>query len=169
MADFDYLCRFCFTLMDQDGDGKVKVTQLGTMLRMLGQVWSYASILTVENKLGHRPVTLDVFTQIAKQKRAEEAKDRRKPLSEDMLERYHMPRSVGLSQEEINELKVCFDLFDPDGRGVCSMKDVSQVLTCLGEQLSPADVNRLLALENLEGAEYLRFGDFCSLFSRLQS
>ncbi|CBZ54247.1 Calmodulin, related [Neospora caninum Liverpool] len=168
MAEFQYLCKFCFTLMDEDGDGKVKVSQLGTMLRMLGQIWSYASILTVENELGNRPVTLDTFLRIAKQKRMEEAKARKKPISEQMMNMYGIPFDIGLSRDEINELKVCFDVFDPEGRGVCSVKDVSQVLSCLGEQLSPSDVEKLLALENLDRAEHLRFADFCAIFSRLQ-
>ncbi|PFH35163.1 EF hand domain-containing protein [Besnoitia besnoiti] len=169
MADFDYMCKFCFTLMDEDGDGKVKVSQLGTMLRMLGQVWSYAAILTVENELGIRPVTLETFMRIAKKKRQEEAKARKKPLNEQMLRIHNLRKDIGLSQEEINELKVCFDVFDPEGRGICSVKDVSQVLSCLGEQLTPTDIDRLLTLENLDRAEYLRFSDFCALFSCAQN
>ncbi|KEP67546.1 UNVERIFIED_CONTAM: EF hand domain-containing protein [Hammondia hammondi] len=168
MAEFQYLCKFCFCLTDDDGDGKVKVSQLGTMLRMLGQIWSYASILKVEKELGDRPVTLDTFLRIAKQKRVEEAKARKKPISEQMVQIYGISTDIGLSADEINELKVCFDVFDPEGRGVCSVKDVSQVLSCLGEQLSPADVETLLALENFDGAEHLRFADFCAIFSRLQ-
>lgn len=166
MAEFEHLCKFCFTLMDKDGDGKVNASELGTLLRLLGQVWSYASIVTLINQTGNRPVTLDLFIRIAKKKRVEEAKMLKKPLNEQMLRSYSLRPDIRLSQDEINELKVCFDVFDTEGRGVCSVKDVSQVLSCLGEQMSPADVKRLLALEKLDRASHLRFADFCSIFSR---
>eukprot|EP00070_Physeter_catodon_P015709 XP_023973889.1 calmodulin-like [Physeter catodon] len=168
MAEFEQECRTCFTLFDQDRDGKVQATQLGSMLRMLGQVWSCASIAELERKATGGYITLPAFLRTAKEKRTAEARSRKKPLNEAMLRKYCIRSDIGLFQEELDELKACFDVFDRAGRGLCAVKDITNVLICLGEQLSEKDVQKLFALHNLEGATYLRFADFCELFARLR-
>lgn len=163
---FEKLTVFVFRYFDQQQKGHVPATVLGNMLRSLGQVWSFSELLEVMGKQGERDVTLAAFQTLAKQKRATEAKAL-KPSSKKKAEARTEAFVPSLSDKEVRELRVCFSLLDPEDTKVCSLNDIAQILTCLGERLSYSDVQQLLILERLEGKEYLTFNEFTRLCARI--
>lgn len=160
--DFDSLVNFVFQYFDQQKRGSVLASQLPAMLRSLGQVWSFSECLDLQKKYGDMRITFPVFKQLAMEKRKKEQKAMSKKSAASG------GRSIeGLSGAEVDELALCFALFDPDNTKTIAVNELQQVLTCLGQSLSHRDFQQLLALEKLEQREYLVFKDFCRLFARI--
>ncbi|OEH77840.1 calmodulin [Cyclospora cayetanensis] len=172
---FERLVTFVFRYFDIHEKGRVPAGVLGSMLRSLGQVWSFAEIVQVVDKQGEREITLFDFQSLARKKRAAELQslNKSKQKKKNSLNALSaLGDSVadpfpGLSLAEIEELRVCFSLLDPDGTQVCARNEIEQILTCLGEQLSPADVQQLFLLERLEGKQFLNFDEFARLCERI--
>ncbi|KAL8431065.1 hypothetical protein ACSSS7_005511 [Eimeria intestinalis] len=165
---FEKLTTFVFRYFDQKKKGHVPAAMLGTMLRSLGQVWSFSELLEVAAKQGDRDVTLPAFQALARARREAETKalnaHLRKKGGKELEETLSVP---GLTEAELHELRLCFSLLDPDGSSLCAVNDIVQVLTCLGERLSYSDVQQLLVLEKLEGKGFLNFNEFSRLCARI--
>ncbi|XP_053214227.1 myosin-2 essential light chain-like [Panonychus citri] len=111
-----------FSLFDNRGDGKINVSQLGDVLRALGQNPTEAEVKKCCNQL--RPddrIGFDVFLPILQTV----SKNRCTDTAEDFIE--------GLRH------------FDKDGSGVISSAELRHLLTTLGEKLLDDEVEQLLA------------------------
>lgn len=69
----------------------------------------------------------------------------------------------GLSQDEIEELREAFNLFDADGSGTIDAKELKTAMESLGYK----DKNRMVfqMLENLSGGDELDFNAFLDLMT----
>ncbi|KAL8453171.1 hypothetical protein Emed_001041 [Eimeria media] len=164
---FEKLTTFVFRYFDQKKKGHVPAAMLGTMLRSLGQVWSFSELLDVVSRQGDRDVTLAAFQSIARTRRDAEAKALNAALKKKASAKEIEPSVPGLTEAERRELRLCFSLLDPDGSSLCAVNDIVQILTCLGERLSYSDVQQLLVLEKLEGKAFLNFNEFTRLCARI--
>lgn len=64
----------------------------------------------------------------------------------------------GLTEDEIDDIKAAFDLFDFNGEGVIKPRDVRQALDSLGSDHRPSAFRMLEGIENLpEEIEYSEF------------
>ncbi|KAH9506697.1 myosin light chain cytoplasmic [Dermatophagoides farinae] len=111
-----------FYLFDNKGDGKINVSQLGDVLRALGQnptendVKKCSSQLKPDERIGFE-VFLPILQTISKSRSTDTA--------EDFIE--------GLRH------------FDKDGSGYISSAELRHLLTTLGEKLTDDEVEQLLA------------------------
>jgi myosin light chain 6 len=111
-----------FSLFDHRGDGKIQVSQVGDVLRALGQNPTEADVKKLTHQ--HSPderipfeVFFPIYTQISK--------SRSNDTAEDFIE--------GLRH------------FDKDGNGYISSAELRHLLTTLGEKLTDEEVEQLLA------------------------
>ncbi|KAL8275765.1 hypothetical protein Esti_000328 [Eimeria stiedai] len=163
---FEKLTIFVFRYFDQKKKGHVPATMLGTMLRSLGQVWSFSELLDLVSKHGDRDITLPAFQALARTRREAETKALNAHLKKKGAKEVE-PSVPGLTEAERRELRLCFSLLDPEGSSVCAVNDIVQVLTCLGERLSYGDVHQLLVLEKLDGKPFLNLSEFTRLCARI--
>jgi len=106
-----------FSLFDSKGDGKIAVSQLGDVLRALGQNPTEAEVKKVSSE---DRVSFEVFLPILQTI----CKNKSNDSAEDFIE--------GLRH------------FDKDGSGVISSAELRHLLTTLGEKLSDDEVEALL-------------------------
>jgi len=111
-----------FLLYDQRGDGKIPVSQIGDVMRALGQNPTESEVkkLVVEHRADDR-VTFEVFL----------------PIMQAICSR----RSTDTSDDFIEGLRH----FDKDGNGFISSAELRHLLTTLGEKLSDEEAEQLLA------------------------
>jgi len=109
-------------LYDQRGDGKIPVSQIGDVMRALGQNPTESEVkkLVVEHRADDR-VTFEVFL----------------PIMQAICSR----RSTDTSDDFIEGLRH----FDKDGNGFISSAELRHLLTTLGEKLSDEEAEQLLA------------------------
>lgn len=110
-----------FQIFDNKGDGKIHVSQVGDVLRALGQNPTESDVKKVCQQ--HRPderINFEVFLPILQTI----SKSRPADTAEDFIE--------GLRH------------FDKDGNGYISSAELRHLLTTLGEKLSDEEVEQLL-------------------------
>ncbi|KAL8439943.1 hypothetical protein Efla_004868 [Eimeria flavescens] len=135
----------------------------------------FRELLDVTAKQGDRDVSLAVFQELARTRRAAElkalsqasSKKKNQKEEKNQKEKAEPPSFPGLTEAELRELQVCFSLLDPECTSLCAVNDLVQILTCLGEPLSHRDVQQLMLLEKLEGKSFLTFTEFAKLCARL--
>eukprot|EP00808_Paulinella_micropora_P031207 g41496.t1 len=108
--------------MDKKGNGKIPLSDLGTLLRGLRQFPTETEIEEYSKNEGKD----GAFTFPSLIKIMEERKTKVK--------------------ENPDELKESFKVFDKDGQGTCSTAELRQVLTTLGEKLTPQQMDDLVKL-----------------------
>ncbi|XP_029288973.1 calmodulin-like protein 4 [Cottoperca gobio] len=69
-----------------------------------------------------------------------------------------------LTQNQINEFKECFSLYDRQRRGKIETRELITVMRCLGSSPTPAEVQRHLLNTNSDGE--LDFSTFLSVMHR---
>jgi len=110
-----------FLLYDQRGDGRIPVSQIGDVMRALGQNPTESEVkkLVVEHRADDR-VTFEQFL----------------PIMQAICSR----RSTDTSDDFIEGLRH----FDKDGNGFISSAELRHLLTTLGEKLSDEEAEQLL-------------------------
>jgi len=110
-----------FLLYDSRGDGKIPVSQIGDVMRALGQNPTESEVkkLVVEHRADDR-VTFEQFL----------------PIMQAICSR----RSTDTSDDFIEGLRH----FDKDGNGFISSAELRHLLTTLGEKLSDEEAEQLL-------------------------
>ncbi|KAF9309391.1 hypothetical protein BG003_009802 [Podila horticola] len=112
-----------FSLFDRKGKGQIEATNLGDLLRALGQNPTQAQVrelVAQADPSGSNAITFDTFITA--------------------LMRPDGFKPAGTRHEFINGFKV----FDKDNSGYISQGELRYVLTNLGEKLSDAEVDELL-------------------------
>ncbi|XP_035221132.1 myosin-2 essential light chain-like [Stegodyphus dumicola] len=126
MAGFsdDQLTEFqdAFSLFDSRGDGKISISQLGDVLRALGQNPTEAEVKKCCHQLKpDERISFEVFLPI--------------------LQTISTKRSTDTAEDFIEGLRH----FDKDGNGFISSAELRHLLTTLGEKLNDDEVEQLLA------------------------
>ncbi|XP_030046328.1 calmodulin-like protein 4 isoform X2 [Microcaecilia unicolor] len=68
-----------------------------------------------------------------------------------------------LSQDEINEFKECFSLYDKTQKGKIKASDLLTVMRCLGVSPTPAEAQQHLQLQKIDRAGDLDFSTFLTI------
>ncbi|XP_072201864.1 calmodulin-like protein 4 [Excalfactoria chinensis] len=71
-----------------------------------------------------------------------------------------------LSQDQINEFKECFSLYDKNHKGKIRAADLLAVMRCLGVSPTPAEAQRHLHLHKIERNAELDFSTFLNIMYR---
>eukprot|EP00055_Hartaetosiga_balthica_P000171 m.135870 g.135870 ORF g.135870 m.135870 type:complete len:152 (-) comp10261_c0_seq1:229-684(-) len=133
--------REAFALFDKKGDGNVRVGDLGTVLRALGQNPTEASVTKIQAELdpegsGEKRINFEEFLPI--------------------MERVKDQRPAGTEADYIEGLRV----FDKDQNGTINAAELRHVLTSLGEKLSDEDVDALLANVQIDSTGTVNYEEF---------
>lgn len=110
-----------FNLYDRDGDGKIKIEELGTVMRACGRNPTNAEVKSFEEQAdanGTGMVDFKTFIKVMENNKCK--------------------------ADDIEEVKDCFRIFDKDNTGFVPVTELRHVLTTLGEKLSTDEVDDLL-------------------------
>jgi len=130
-----------FSKFDADGSGTINASELETLLQTMGQHQS-------EDQLG------------AMMKEADSSGDGEIDCDEFMN---LMGKHVG-SQADVMEgdLRYAFDALDADCSGTISAAELKTAASTLGDKLSTAEVDAMLALVDNDGSGEIDFEEFCT-------
>merc|ERR1712000_12198 len=132
--------REAFSLFDKKGDNRIRVGDLGTVLRALGQNPSEEDVkkiqAEVDSENADTRITFEDFLPI--------------------LERVKDTKPPGTQGDYIEGLRV----FDKDGNGTINAAELRHVLTTLGEKLSDDEVDALLTNIAIDSSGSVNYEEF---------
>lgn len=73
---------------------------------------------------------------------------------------------IQLSQDQISQLKVAFDAFDPDKKEIISTDMVATIMSMMGHKIPTETLQDTINEYDTFGSGELSFQDFCGLASR---
>jgi len=127
-----------FALFDKDGSGDISADELGTVMRALGQKPSEAEVLQMiadVDENGDGTIDFDEFTTLMQ-----------------------MQMTV---TEHAENLTSAFKVFDGDGSGRISAKELREKMTTLGEPpLTDAEVDEMIAEADKDGSGDISYSEF---------
>ena len=131
-----------FSLADKNGDGAINKEELDTLLMSLGQNVNDAELQDLINKeyaVGNM-VSLPGFLTIM-----EMLKMRDKKLEE--------------------EIRDVFNVFDMDGNGFITAKELRQVMAALGDKPTDGEVEELMRQADIDGDGQVSFEEFVTMMT----
>ncbi|KAK4535281.1 hypothetical protein CDCA_CDCA04G1306 [Cyanidium caldarium] len=129
-----------FKLFDRDGDGKITVKELGTIMRSLGQTPTERQLQDMVAEVdADRSGTIDFSEFLSLMSRQLKDAD---------------------AEEEVRE---AFAMFDKNNDGKISAEELQLVMAKLGEQLSPEEVQEMIREADLDGDGSIDYAEFAKL------
>lgn len=132
--------REAFSLFDRNGDGTITTTELGTVMRSLGQNPTETELRDMINEVdedGSGTVEFDEFLKMM----AKKLKD----------------------SDAMEELREAFRVFDKDGNGYISSQELRHVMNMLGEKLSDYEVGEMVKEADLDGDGMVNYEEFVAM------
>ncbi|OWF37197.1 Calmodulin [Mizuhopecten yessoensis] len=126
-----------FDLFDKDGDGKVSAKELGTVMKSLGQNPTEKELVDMINEVdsdGNGTIEFEEFL--------------------------NMMRVKMNCVDHQDELHQSFKVFDKDGDGSITKEELRSVMTTLGENLTDAELDSMMAEADLDGDGRIDFNEF---------
>uniref|UniRef100_A0A7N0VAJ1 EF-hand domain-containing protein n=1 Tax=Kalanchoe fedtschenkoi TaxID=63787 RepID=A0A7N0VAJ1_KALFE len=126
-----------FRKFDVNGDGKISATELGCIIRSLGQSPTEEELMKmvrVVDKDGDGFIDLDEFIELN-------------------------TKDVG-SDEALQSLREAFSVFDIDGNGSITAEELHKVLRGLGEDCSVAECRKMISGVDVDGDGMISFDEF---------
>lgn len=136
--------REAFRLFDKDGDGSITKEELGRVMRSLGQFARAEELRTMLQEIdidGDGNVSFEEFVEIVSNIGANET------------------AHTDQDQEE-QELRDAFRVFDKHNRGYITASDLRAVLQCLGEDLSEEEIEDMIKEVDVDGDGRIDFYEF---------
>ncbi|XP_076449599.1 neo-calmodulin-like isoform X2 [Babylonia areolata] len=134
--------REAFRLFDKDGDGSISTDELGTVMRNLGQFPSLDELNTMLKEIdidGDGTFSFEEFVQV-------------------------MANMGGLNEQseedEEEELRQAFRVFDKSGCGYITPSDLRAVLQNIGEDLTEEEIDEMIAEVDIDGDGRIDFEEF---------
>lgn len=134
--------RQAFRLFDKDGDGSITTDELGTVMRNLGQFPSLDELNTMLKEIdidGDGTFSFEEFVQV-------------------------MANMGGLAEQseedEEEELRQAFRVFDKSGCGYITPSDLRAVLQNIGEDLTEEEIDEMIAEVDIDGDGRIDFEEF---------
>lgn len=136
MAEF----KEAFMLFDKDLDGRITATELGIVMRSLGQRPSETELknmVTMVDQDGNGTIEFNEFLHMMSKKMKETDKE--------------------------EELKEAFRVFDRNGDGFISAPELRLVMTNLGEKLTDEEVEDMIKEADLDGDGLVNYDEFVTV------
>jgi len=135
--------RDTFAIFDKDGNGEITATELGEVMRSLGQNPSESELQDMINEVdadNSGTVDLEEFLQMMA----------------------HQPKSVDLE----TELRAAFRVFDKDNSGTISASELRQVMSSIGEDLTGKEIDEMIREADQDGDGTIDFEEFVDFMLR---
>jgi len=133
-----------FNLYDKDGDGTITTSELGTVMRSLGQNPSEAELQDIINE-----VDVDGNGII------------------DFTEFLEMMAKKGNHTNSEDELIEAFKVFDKDGNGFITSRELKHVMTNLGEKLTIEEAEEMINEADLDGDGQINYEEFVKMMMEM--
>ena len=130
--------REAFALFDKNGDGTITVTELGTVMRSLGNNPTDSELQDMINEVdadGNGTLEFDEFCQL-------------------------MARQMLDSNQQEEELKQRFAMFDKDSNGTIDREELRDVMQQLGEKLSEEEIEEMIQDADQNGDGVIDYNEF---------
>ncbi|XP_061172578.1 calmodulin-A-like [Saccostrea echinata] len=134
--------REAFNLFDKDGDGSITTTELGTVMRSLGQNPTESELQDMINEVDYDEsgtIDFDEFLQMMARKMRD--------------------------TDTTEELKEAFKVFDKDGNGFISASELRHVMKSLGERLTDEEVDEMIKEADLDGDGQVNYEEFVKMMA----
>lgn len=125
-----------FTLFDRDGDGKVEMSELGTVLRAAGRLPNESEISELKMNLAAESFTFPDLVLILSKLPVTDPKTLRSALLD------------------------AFSVFDRAGSGEIGTEELKHIMTSLGEKLSEEEAGEMVKLADPNGSGVIRYENF---------
>ncbi|XP_066279453.1 calmodulin-A-like isoform X2 [Branchiostoma lanceolatum] len=138
--------RDAFNLFDKDGDGLISLEELWTAMRDMGQFTSEEDLRELLHEVdpdGGMTIQFEDFVVILSSILKAEA-------------------DVCLPEDEEDELREAFKLFDKEGNGYITSSDLRQVLNCLGQDLTEEEVDDMIGEVDQDGDGKIDYEEFAT-------
>ncbi|XP_060062994.1 calmodulin-like [Ylistrum balloti] len=132
--------REAFSMFDKNGDGHINSTELGTVMRSLGQAPTDEDLFKIIHDAdndGSGTVDFDEFVEM-------------------------MIRFMKNIDPE-TEMRDAFKVFDKDGNGYISAMELRYVMTNLGERLSEEEVDEMIKEADIDGDGQVNYEEFVKM------
>jgi calmodulin len=140
----EQVCEFkeAFDLFDKNGDGRIPIKELSTMMRALGQNPSDSELQDMIDEVDADSTGTIDFTEFL-----------------TMIAR----KTETDSEEEIKEV---FKLFDRDDSGFISAAELRKVMASLGENLTDDEIEEMVRETGQDGDGQIDYNEFVQLMTR---
>ncbi|XP_050296365.1 neo-calmodulin-like [Anthonomus grandis grandis] len=132
--------REVFKIFDKDDDGTISTKELGTVMKALGQNPTEAELLdiiTEVDKDGNGLIDFEEFTDVMK--------------------------NIIKECDNEDDIKGAFRVFDKDGKGYITVKDLMETLSSLGEKIPEEQYEDMVRAADLDGDGQVTLGDFMEM------
>ncbi|KAL9646463.1 hypothetical protein ABK040_006460 [Willaertia magna] len=126
-----------FNLYDRDGDGKISINDLGTLLRCCGKNPTNAEVENVKAEADPNESGYFTFETL-----------------KTLIEKHTF------KADNEQDVKDCFRIFDKEGTGFVPVSELRHVLTTLGEKLTQSEVDDLLKDAEVDEQGNLNYATF---------
>ncbi|XP_063705577.1 calmodulin-A-like isoform X3 [Culicoides brevitarsis] len=131
-----------FMLFDKDEDGTISVTELGVVMRSLGQRPTETELRDMVNEWdenGNGTIEFNEFLQM-------------------------MSKKLTFSDGE-DELKEAFRVFDKNNDGLISSSELRHVMTNLGEKMTQQEADDMLKEADMDGDGMVNYNEFVMILT----
>ncbi|CAH1794489.1 unnamed protein product [Owenia fusiformis] len=132
-----------FQLFDKDGDGRISIEEVKTVVSSLQQDIDEDQLQEMFNEVdtdGSGSIELEEFVQM-------------------------MCSYRGSWQDPELEMKQAFKMFDKDGDGVISATELRSVMASLGESMTREEVEELIKDADIDGDNQVNYEEFVTMMS----
>ena len=128
-----------FALFDRDGDGKISSSEIGTVMRSLGQMPTQEEVAGIVKGVGSASVDFPEFLTVM-------SKNMKPPASEE-------------------EIKEAFRVFDKEGDGFVSASELRHVMTNLGEKLTEDEIDEMITEADDDSDGQIKYAEFVKMMT----
>lgn len=132
-----------FAIFDKNGDGKISPSELGTVMRALGQNPTQQELTDLINEIDSNGNSLIEFSEFLTM----------------------MARQIKETDIEA-EIFEAFKVFDSDGDGKISQTELMRVLTTIGEKLTDEEAQQMLAAADTDSDGQIDIEEFTKILKR---